>query len=398
MLLIDLAPIFSAGALVMTIDPLSMFFWMAALYTVWLALERSPEYSGWWPATGALIGLGFLSKYTNAMELLSDSVAARLHSEIPERTPPSRVLPHAGGFRGLYLAAADLECPARLDHPASSDHGAVWTRPKPGESRFSVLEVLTFLAEHFGVYSPVIFGGLVASIYWGWNRAANHFKPRFLLAFAVPLLTLYFTISWKHAGEPNWTAPAMISLSILAVAQWHELLRSTEWARRYTLAALALGGLASLCIVDMEMLRRIGIPWPYTLDPTERLRGWRTAAETIGAARREFEAAEGRPVFLIAKKYGTASSLAFYLPPAPSKVPAILPCTCRSRRCLRTSITSGRGMTKTSPSRPRPSPRTTTIRKKAGRAPSWGAPRFTSPTAARSALLRRSSGDLSVSR
>src|SRR6185436_12786224 len=68
---LNFVPIFQVGGLVMTIDPLSIFFWMAALYTFWLALEKSPEFNGWWPATGALIGCGFLAKYTNAMQLLS---------------------------------------------------------------------------------------------------------------------------------------------------------------------------------------------------------------------------------------------------------------------------------------------------------------------------------------
>ena len=40
------------------------------MFTCWLALERSPEFSWYWPATGLLIGLGFLCKYTNALQLI----------------------------------------------------------------------------------------------------------------------------------------------------------------------------------------------------------------------------------------------------------------------------------------------------------------------------------------
>ena len=65
-------PIFNVGALVMTIDPLSIFLWAAALYTFWLALEKSPAFNLWWPLTGLLIGFGFLAKYSEgAMQLLS---------------------------------------------------------------------------------------------------------------------------------------------------------------------------------------------------------------------------------------------------------------------------------------------------------------------------------------
>src|SRR5215475_11061185 len=64
-------PIFNIGAVVMTIDALSIFFWIAAMFTFWLAVEKSPSFSWYWPVTGLLIGLGFLCKYTNAFQLIS---------------------------------------------------------------------------------------------------------------------------------------------------------------------------------------------------------------------------------------------------------------------------------------------------------------------------------------
>src|SRR3954468_19846321 len=68
---LNVTPIFNLGSLVFTIDPLSLFFWTAAFYTFWLAIEGSPRFSWWWPLTGLLIGVGFLCKYTNALELVS---------------------------------------------------------------------------------------------------------------------------------------------------------------------------------------------------------------------------------------------------------------------------------------------------------------------------------------
>src|SRR5437773_3104518 len=68
---LNVTPIFNIGAFLMTIDSLSAFFWLAAMFTFWLALRRSPRFSSHLPAPGSLIGLGFLSKYTNALELVS---------------------------------------------------------------------------------------------------------------------------------------------------------------------------------------------------------------------------------------------------------------------------------------------------------------------------------------
>src|SRR4030095_4025520 len=68
---LNATPIFNIGSVVMTIDALSIFFWMAAMCTLWLALEKSPRFFWHWPLTGLLIGLGFLCKYTNAFGLIS---------------------------------------------------------------------------------------------------------------------------------------------------------------------------------------------------------------------------------------------------------------------------------------------------------------------------------------
>src|SRR5215475_10057088 len=48
---LNVTPIFNVGAVVMTIDALSVFFWMAAMFTFWLAVEKSPSFSWYWPVT-----------------------------------------------------------------------------------------------------------------------------------------------------------------------------------------------------------------------------------------------------------------------------------------------------------------------------------------------------------
>ena len=68
---LNATPIFNLGAFLMTIDPLSLFFWVAAMFSFWCVVEKSPKFSWHWPLTGVLIGLGFLCKYTNIFELLS---------------------------------------------------------------------------------------------------------------------------------------------------------------------------------------------------------------------------------------------------------------------------------------------------------------------------------------
>src|SRR6202140_5078054 len=42
---LNVTPIFNLGAFLMTIDPLSIFFWTAAMFSFWLACVRSPQFS-----------------------------------------------------------------------------------------------------------------------------------------------------------------------------------------------------------------------------------------------------------------------------------------------------------------------------------------------------------------
>jgi hypothetical protein len=308
-LMMNCTPIFQVGGLVMTIDPLSIFFWMAAMYTFWLALEHSPKFSLWWPATGLLIGLGFLAKFTAAMQLLSVVLALAI-------MPKYRREFRQPGFYSLLAVYALCTAPPIVWNAQHDWITAVHLRARGGlKGTFGIDlgEWFTFVGAHFGVYSPLICAGFCVALWWGWRAARHHSKPQFLLAFSLPLLALYLFLALKQAGEANWTAPAALSLAILAAALWHEKAQEHAWARKFCVAALAVGIALSLITVNADALRTLGIPLPYDRDPSARLRGRQSAAERVEEFRKKFEAETGEPVFLIANNYGHAASLAFYL-------------------------------------------------------------------------------------
>lgn len=335
-------PIFQVGGLVMTIDPLSIFFWAIALWTFWLALERSPRFSFYWPLTGLCIGLGFLSKYTNAMQLLS--LVLLLATNRKYRRELARP-----GFWSLVFVSVLCAVPPLL---WNARHG--WITLSHLQSRghldtpFGIhpLEWLSFFGAHFGVYSPLIFVGMLAAL-WGTRRdARTDFGTQFLLWFALPLLGMYTILALNKAGQPNWTAPAFVSLGILTVARWFEAARTSRAKRRFALWALAIGAIMGLCITNMDwtwklsawwrrglahlpapdqvaapwwrqtvaFAHKLSRPFPYNLDPSARLHGWRDAAQAVGRVRQRYEQDSGERVFLIANSYGTAAELAFYLP------------------------------------------------------------------------------------
>ena len=324
-LLLCVTPIVQAGSVVMTIDAISIFFWSAALWTFWLALERSPRFSFWWPATGALIGLGFLAKYTNAMQLLSIVLVLGFTRKF---RPEFR---RAGfwSMMGVFALA--------LIPPLLWNAGHAWITLHHLQERGSLEDGFgfhpgqwfEFLGIQFGVYSPLIYGAMLAALYWGCREARVHFKPRFLILFAVPILVLYYGLSLKRAGQPNWTGPAFVSLGILTAATWLRLAQQARWARWYAGAGLALGLVMSLLVLNMDAIRQAGYPLSYEKDPGARLRGWKTVAIELENLREKLEKESGRRLFLIGNKYQTVSCLSFYLPgqrvEAPGHPPVYIP-------------------------------------------------------------------------
>ncbi len=335
-LTLNVIPIFQAGSLLMTIDPLSIFFWSAAMVACWLALERRRVRLPYWGLTGLCVGLGFLSKYTNAMELLCIVLAMAV---VPRWRGEFR---RAGFYVALLVAAVVGSPPVfwnanhawiTLNHLHDRGKlGSAYDRP--------FTEFINFLGAHAGVYSPLVFVGILVAIGWGWRRAGFRWrlprrqkegypeiapvlesdaeKARFLLAFGLPLLAMYTVLAFKTAGEPNWTAPAFISLSVLAAVLWHERALASRGAAAFCVMALVVALASSLLVIDTDLARQVGIPWPYDRDPTARLVGWRSMAGSVASFRREEERELGAPVFLIASRYQVAAELNFYLPPQPA--------------------------------------------------------------------------------
>ena len=63
-----IVPLFAVGSILMTIDPLSVFFWSLTAVLFWRAKDEASV--RWWILTGGVIGLGSLCKYTNLAQLI----------------------------------------------------------------------------------------------------------------------------------------------------------------------------------------------------------------------------------------------------------------------------------------------------------------------------------------
>src|SRR5438067_3785294 len=305
---VNVTPIFNVGAFLMTIDALSVFFWLAAMFTFWLAVEKTPHFSWYWPLTGLLIGLGFLSKYTNALELVSIVLVLALAPQLRREFARPGLYSLLGVFALCTVppiiwnqqhAWVTLE---HLRSRGSLDHGF----------GFRPVEVFSFLGQHFLVYSPFLFLALAWGVIASWRRVNQQFKVLFLMWFGLPVFLFYLLLSVNKAAAPNWDALAFLGFGLLAVYFWWERLEASVTLRLGAVVAILVGLIMSVIALDTDVVRSAG----YNLerpDPSDRMRGWKSATSTLEEMRNDLETKLGEKLFLIADARDRASEISFYL-------------------------------------------------------------------------------------
>src|SRR5213594_4483405 len=305
---VNVTPIFNVGAFLMTIDALSVFFWLAAMFTFWLAVEKTPHFSWYWPLTGLLIGLGFLSKYTNALELVSIvlvlALAPRLRREFARPGLYSllgvfalcTVPPIIWNQQHAWVTLEHLRSRGSLDHGFG----------------FRPVEVFSFLGQHFLVYSPFLFLALAWGVIASWRRVNQQFKVLFLMWFGLPVFLFYLFLSLNKAAAPNWDGLAFLGFGLLAIYYWWEHLETSSLLRLGAAIAILVGLTMSAVALDTDLLRVVG----YNLqrsDPSNRMRGWKSATSALETIRNDLETKLGEKLFLIADARDRASEISFYL-------------------------------------------------------------------------------------
>ena len=308
-------PLLAVGATLMTIDPLSVFFWTAALVSGWRAVQR--DSTGYWLWTGLWVGLGFLSKYINLLQWVCWAVFFILWK------PARAQLRRPGPYLGLGLTLLSL-VPVLLWNVR---HG--WVTLTHLEERGGLDEAWRptlshlgeFLGTELGALNPVFFVAAVWAAIAFWRHHRRNPLLLYLFSMGAPIFLLYLVLTLRSRVLPNWIAPSVVPLFCLMVIYW-QARRETglRRVRRWLGAGLAVGLAAAVILHDTNLVGRItGYPLPPKLDPLGRVRGWKETARLVGAAREQF-LAEGKPVFIIGEHYGITGLLSFYLPEAKAAV------------------------------------------------------------------------------
>jgi hypothetical protein len=224
-----------------------MFFWALALLAYVKLLAR-PDWR-WAVTLGVACGLGILAKYAMVYFFLGALCAACLDRDARALlTGPQiwaalaicglLVLPNV-----LWNVSNDF---ATLKHTGDNIAGS--------GLRFNPVAPLEFIGAQFAVAGPLVFATFLY-ILTRIGRLRISREDRLMLMFAILPLALVTALSFFRNVNANWAAPAILSMTILAVAWWQR----HAW-KRWIAATLAIGIVAqALLLVGDAFADRISI-------------------------------------------------------------------------------------------------------------------------------------------
>ncbi len=342
LLIVTAAPLLSVGAILMTVDPLSVLFWTAAMLAGWRALQDKGTTQDWlW--VGLWLGLGFLSKYTALLQWASFALAFVLWPAARKQLRKP----------GPYLAmGVNLLCALpviiwNLQHQwITVTHVAGLAGA--GEPWHPTLRYLgDFIGAECGLLNPVFFVGSFWAAFAFWRRGRHDPRLLYFFSMGAPVFFVYFLQSFRTRILPNWIVPAVLPWFCLMVIYWDTRWRlgvrqvkiwlnaglafgfvvvllfhqTNLWSRtfgaRQALAALVPGRGESGHGLIADLLNEPYLP--VYLDPLHRVREWDTTARVVNQARLDL-LRQGKPVFIIADHYGLVGQFSFHLPEARTNV------------------------------------------------------------------------------
>ena len=329
LLAVTATPLMSVGSILITIDPLLVLCWTAALLSGWRAITGDSTRQ--WLITGLWWGGAFLSKYSSPFLWASFGIFFLLWP--PARAQLRRPGPWLALLVNLLCTLPVIVWNAQHDwitvHHVS-DRGGLSSAWQPTLRFF-----WDFLAVVPALLNPFLFLAVVwaAVAFWrdpalkataGQRLPAGANPPamllRYLFCLGAPVFLFYFIYTLRARVQPNWIAPAAPPLLLLAALYWH-MHRDSRAGRWLLGLGLGLGLPVVVLLHETKLVSKIsGWSLPITMDPLNRVRGYRKLAAVVGEQRAALEASDGKPTFLIADPYGRAGLLSFYLPEAKATV------------------------------------------------------------------------------
>jgi 4-amino-4-deoxy-L-arabinose transferase-like glycosyltransferase/membrane-associated phospholipid phosphatase len=305
-------PLLAVGSTLMTVDPLLVLFWTAAMILGWRAAQPEGT-AAQWAWAGLWLGLGFLSKYTALYQVVCWALFFVLW-------PPARVHLRKPG---PYLALLILACSSLPVLVWNAGHGWITLEHVAGNAQLSrpwkptLKYGYDFLGSELGLLNPVFLPAALWAGFAFWKR--NRHRPLWVFFFCMgmPVFLGHFIYTFHSRVQPNWIAPAVLPMFSLMMVYWRDRwLDGFRWAKDGLVAGIIIGGLTVLVLHETRLVAKVtGQNLPSALDPLRRVRAWSQTARQVRLARQKLKE-EGPEVFLIGGHYGLTSLLTFYTPEA----------------------------------------------------------------------------------
>jgi membrane-associated phospholipid phosphatase len=317
LLIISATPLTSVGAVLMTVDPLSVLFWTAAMLAGWRAIQDRSSTKEW-VMVGVWMGFGFLSKATELFQLLCWVLFFILWP--PARKQLRRAGPYLALLINAIMAVPVLIWNCQRDWPTIHHLADNAGMGKPW--KFTLKYFLEFIGGETGLLNPIFCVAMVWAAITFWRRSRNNPRLVYFFSMGAPVFLFYFFFTFHSRVLPNWIAPSVLPLFILMTIYW-----DTQWrlglakVRLWLATGLIVGFTLVILGHNTDLVKKMtGRYLPVKLDPLHRVRGWSDVARVAGEVRQEL-LAEGKPVFIIANHYGIAGHISFYLPEARAGIP-----------------------------------------------------------------------------
>jgi len=293
----------------MTIDPLSVLFWTAALLAGWRAIQPAGT-TGHWMWVGLWMGLGLFTKYVAFLQLFCWAFvfllirSSRAHLRRPG---PYLALLIQALFLVPVLVWNQQHDWITVTHVSESTQaGSDW---KP-----TLRYLNDFFFSEFALLNPFFFIAAWVAGVGVWRRKPRDPREIYFFCMGAPLFLFLLFYSLKARILPNWVAPSIVPILGMTVMFWRARWAGSRWVRLWATTGVVFGLTAVVLLHNTNLIERItGKPLPVKVDPLRRVRAWEATASQVGEARRTL-LQEGRPVFIIGHHYGVTSQLSFYMP------------------------------------------------------------------------------------